>query len=144
MDAVFQNGLLEQPELSLGCGTLVGPDGRLVGLVNEERATWWTSPIITVREAEQEPLVFTIARRWCLLPRWDVTDSEGELVGTVGGRWAVDRREQPVLRLDPDGQFRSPHRVLLGRWDGQRLLFGSALKGEPLARMLMLATILHR
>ncbi|MGL4552741.1 MAG: hypothetical protein ACRC33_16320, partial [Gemmataceae bacterium] len=69
-------------------------------------------------------------------------DAEGELVGIVGGRWAVDRWEQPVLRLDPDGAFRSAGRRVLGRWDGSRLEFGPDAGGEPLARMLMLALVL--
>lgn len=139
------DGLLEQAELRPGPGTLVA-DGAVVGLVRRRPASGWRGWLLggglAVHEAGQEPLVFTVAHRWSLLRRWDVSDAEGELVGTVGGRWSVDRWEQPVLRLDPDGTFRSVHRSVLGDWDGTRLRFAPDTGGEPFARMLMLASVL--
>jgi hypothetical protein len=145
-DPSSQSGLLEQPELRPGPGTLAGPHG-VVGLVRRLHAPRWREwlfgPTLAVYEADHQPLVFTVSRRWSLLPRRDVCDAEGELVGTIGGRWAVDRWEQPVLRLDPDGTFRSVHRVVLGRWDGTRLKFELDVIGEPLVRMLMLALVLE-
>lgn len=141
-----ETGLLEQPELLVGPGTLSGPGG-VVGLVRTVPGPawrrWLLGPTLAVYEAVQEPLVFTVCRRLALLPRWDVFDSEDELVGTVGGAWAVDRWEQPLLRLGPDGVFRSWQRRPLGRWDGRRLELGEEVRSEPFAKMLMLASVLR-
>src|SRR5262245_21838674 len=145
-DLTPATGVLEQPELRPGPGLLHGPDGVVVGLTRRLDAPpwrgWLLGPTLAVHETGDEPLVFTVSRRLSLLPRWDVHEAEGELVGTVGGRWAVDRWEQPVLRLDPDGTFRSVNRQVLGSWDGTRLTFAAEVAHEPLARMLMLAHVL--
>jgi hypothetical protein len=144
-DPTPTTGLLEQPELRPGPGTLLGPHG-IVGLVRRLDTPpwrgWLLGPTLAVHETGDEPLVFTVSRRLSLLPRWDVHEAEGELVGIVGGRWAVDRWEQPVLRLEPDGTFRSAQRRVLGSWDGTRLRFTPEVIDEPLARMLMLALVL--
>ncbi|MGL4551328.1 MAG: hypothetical protein ACRC33_09075, partial [Gemmataceae bacterium] len=62
-------GLLEQPELRPGPGTLAGPAG-VVGFVRRlDPAPWhdWLfGPTLAVHEAGDEPLVFTVARRLSL------------------------------------------------------------------------------
>ncbi|NBO92562.1 MAG: hypothetical protein EBV06_09690 [Planctomycetia bacterium] len=138
-------GLLEQPEVRFDCTTLTTAQG-VVGfmrpLAGSFWSRWFTKPGWAIHEAGDEPLVFTISRRFSLLPRWEVCDAEGDWVGIVGGRWAVDRWERPVFRLDPDGALRSAGRHSLGHWDGQRLAFSPETTNEPLVRMLMLALIL--
>jgi hypothetical protein len=102
--------------------------------------------VLAVHEQEDEPLLFTVHRTWTFLPRRDVWDAEGQLVGCLLGRFVQDRHGRLVAALD-DGTFRDPFRRVLAQLapsaQGLRLTFHDEIAGEPFVKMLLLAAALQ-
>jgi hypothetical protein len=105
--------------------------------------------VLAVHEVEDDPLVFTVRRRW-LLGRWrEVCDADGNLVGILRGAVVenVYRRVIALRGADGPGErvFRSPGGHELARLtqanDRVCLLFISDLE-DPFTRMLLLAAAL--
>ena len=110
---------------------------------------WWL-PVRTareVREAGDAPLVFTIRRAWSLLPRLEVHDAEGRLVGSLVGRVVSDRNGCQVATAGADGAFRSPDGSVLARVARARadveISFAEETATDPFLRMLLLAAVLR-
>src|SRR5688572_8816335 len=83
-----ERGLMEQPLLRLGpvdgrgLRGLRARDGQLVGLCQRREAPWWwrwLGPGLEVREAGDQPLVFSVLPALSLVNRLVVRDAEGEL-----------------------------------------------------------------
>ncbi len=111
---------------------------------------WFAAPL-AVHEADEEPIVFQVQRLWTLLPRWQVSDADGELVGSVGGSWLLDRWDRPLLRRRraPDGSgesFELAAGQKVAEWcrdgDRLRLTFLPPVQDEPFRKMLLLAGVL--
>jgi hypothetical protein len=129
--------------------------GEVLGFACWQPATpgaWWRwllAPVLEVHEAEDEPLLCTLHRYWSLGTVWAVRDADGRAVATVRrgtiedplGRClaapesAVDllvfrdleRQELATLRREPEGLL---------------LSFTEEVRGEPFAKMALLAAAL--
>jgi len=106
--------------------------------------------VLSVHEAEDEPLVFTARRSWAPLPRWEIQDADGRNVGVVRKRWLVDSRGRPVAYIDREGKgevthFRGSDAQDLAMFidKRERELHFSENSGEsPFTKMLVLAAAL--
>ena len=157
--------MLEHPSLLLRPGspgpgetrTLVDPaTGRLVGVARWQLPArrlwfpWFSGPVLTVHEADDEPLVFTVRRRGVLRPRWEVGDADGHRVALVWPGWVLDRFGDCLAWVDhaPNGGARFHGRdgreVAWLDWSGEdlRLTFAPELQGEPFIKMALLAAAL--
>jgi hypothetical protein len=132
-------------------GIFDGEDGTPLGFVRwfaEGSGSWWLPfgrCLLAVHEREDEPLLFTLHRGWSLLPRREVHDADGQLVGSILGRVIHDRYSRPVAAFG-EGVFRNAYQRVLGELnataEGWRLLFSNDLAGEPFVKMLLLAATL--
>jgi hypothetical protein len=155
---VQETGLLEQTVLLLrppdaaGRRLLLAESGQPVGFAHQLDQGWWSwwRPAVAVHEDEDQPLVFTVKRCFTLLPRREVIDGDGELVGVIALPWLFDRWGNLA------GEVRAPHGgsgvfqangSVLAEWgpwgDTLRLEFKPAVRKEPYVKMLLLAAILH-
>jgi hypothetical protein len=157
---VQATGLLEQPVLLVrpaddsGRRWLEDAQGQAVGFAwHSPLLPWWlrwSRRPLTVHETDDEPMVFQVQRQWALLPRWQVADADGEVVGSVAGAWLLDRWEQPLLgrRRAPDGggTFAPSGGQKAAEWsregDRLRLVFYPPVQDEPFLKMLILASVL--
>jgi hypothetical protein len=104
--------------------------------------------VLAVHEQEDEPLLFTVRHAWSLLPRNEVRDAEGNLVGSLLGRFTYDRfgRQLAVLSGENGGVFHSPEQRPLAELtvsaDGLRIAFHAEVAGQPFVKMLLLAACL--
>ena len=144
--------LLVQPRTTSDVQPIVdGDDGAPLGFVRwspETTGGWWLPfgrCLLAVHEREDEPLLFTLHRAWSLLPRREVHDADGQLVGTLLGRVIHDRYSRPVAAFG-EGIFRNAYKRVLGELhataEGWRLAFSNDLAGEPFVKMLLLAATL--
>ena len=143
---LFESGLLEQPLLRICSDELLCPLGQPVGQIRCHRPSpgWsWCFPTVwTIHEWFEEPLVFSIRRDWTVVPRWEVRDAENRTIGWVGRRLALDRFEDVLFRVSPQGLFRSPEGIDLGAFTDSILRFGPLTAGQPFVRMLLLAQVI--
>jgi hypothetical protein len=155
---VQETGLLEQSVLLVPASPgqrrrLLAVSGQPVGFARRlEQGSWWSwwCSGLAVHEEEDQPLVFTIKRRFILMKRREVVDADGELVGTVALPWLLDRWGKPVVEVRPrhstSGAFLANGSVV-GEWSLQegslRLAFMPAIMDEPYLKMLLLAAILQ-
>jgi hypothetical protein len=118
-----------------------------------EAAAWWrwlTRPMLAVHEQGDEPLVFTVRRIWCLTPRREVLDADGNRVGLLQGAFLLGphgRRLAHRERETVEGRtvFRdgAGHTLAELTGDGDRqLAFHAEVENEPFAKMLLLAAAL--
>lgn len=127
--------------------------GAVLGFVRweQERTRSWrqlfSRRVLAVHEQDDEPLLFTVSRAWSLLPRLEVKDAEGELIGNVLGRFLRDRYGRPIAILEEDA-FHDPYRrrlaELIASPAGLRLRYSEDIDGEPFVKMLLLAVALTR
>jgi hypothetical protein len=127
---VEDTGLLEQPVLLVqapvvrGTWELLAASGQPVGFARwQQQGPWWwrwLRPVLAVHEHLDEPLLATVQRKWTLLPRHEVHDAEGELVGTLALPWLLDRWGQPLIEVCPGkratGVFRTTAGAVVGEW----------------------------
>jgi hypothetical protein len=110
---------------------------------------WWLAPVLEVHEAEDEPLLCTLHRYWSLGTVWAVRDADGRAVASVR-RGVI---EDPLGRclavpeaVAPGVLFRDLERqelaTLIPERDGLLLSFTEELRGEPFAKMALLAAAL--
>jgi hypothetical protein len=106
--------------------------------------------VLEVREAEDEPLVFTMRRGCWLFGRRVVCDAEGQVVGVIGGsgihcRWGARLAAQGPTRTG-ESRFRGSQgqdlAVIQPGRDVWRVTFSGELEGEPFVKMLVLAAAL--
>lgn len=104
-------------------------------------------PVLEVREAEDAPLVFTVRRTWSLLSRYEVRDAEGRPVGSLAGRFVMERTGRQFATLGPDGAFRTRDGNILARVmyanRGTEISFSEVLAADPYGKMLLLAAVLR-
>lgn len=154
--------MLEQPELLLQPWTAAGrrdiraTTGLLVGFASWQlpaRALWRRllfPQVLEVREIEDESLLFTMQRSWTLLPWREVREAEGHFVGRILGgvvqdmafcRFATrqDDRGARALFVSPRGKSLAQ---LHDDEKGLRLVYTSAVEGDPFRKMLLLAAAL--
>src|SRR5690242_8426117 len=104
MGRTGEDGILEQTVLLLRPGTappagqraIQSADGRrALGLAywRSPRSPWWRfrPAVLAVHEDDDQPLLFTVRRRWPIFPTREVRDAEGLRVGWVGPAGARDR-----------------------------------------------------
>ena len=112
---------------------------------------WFTRPVVSVHEEEDESLLLLIHPLWGWLSSWDVRDADNHRVGVCRGAVLQDRFGMLLagLERESDGStwtFRGPDGVELGRLalssEGTRLTFADGLEGNPFAKMLLLAKAL--
>jgi hypothetical protein len=106
---------------------------------------------LEVREADDEPLVFTVQRRWLFRRTWQVRDADGNQVGSIRGPDLRGRYGQVLARQQAaqDGfsvQFRSHDRrdlaTLVRVAADVRLTFAAEVQGDPFVKMVLLAAAL--
>lgn len=148
--------LLLRPRSASGVRAIVdGDSGKPLGFARWERPTprgWrrlFARCILTVHEHEDEPLLCTIHRVWCLLPHCVVRDAEGQRVGSCSflGRILHDCHGRSLAAFHrDDGTFRSPTQRILAKRettaDGLRLAFSDDVASEPFVKMLLLCACL--
>jgi hypothetical protein len=152
--------MLEESELLLGPPG--ADDGRAIAAASGApvgsarwrppgRPAWWRlgRRVLEVREHGDEPLVFTVRRRWGLLSRYEVRDADGHFVGYVLGAWLQDAAGTPlaVCRPDAGGVVAPGGDLLAAVSDGggaTRVTFAPAVAGDPFAKMVLLAAALLR
>lgn len=159
--AIPDRGLLEQPSLLLrpadrdGWRDIEAGSGEVAGFALwQESGPWrgWPWSWLAVHEEEESPLVFTVRRRLAVLPRREVRDAEGDLVGVLAGKWILDRWERPALAMrvgeGGEGEIVDLSSQVLATWSrhGQdvRLVFALGVQHDPFAKMLLLAAVLLR
>jgi hypothetical protein len=152
-----RNELLLQPRNNSGTQTIADPlTGVVLGLARwlgwEDRGWWgWLRAThLSVHEAEDEPLVFTVRRSWGLWQRTEVCDADDHHVGSLRGAALHGRDGRTVALEEPaagGGLFRGGSGQELARWtagpDGARLLFSPEVN-DPFLKMLLLAASLNR
>jgi hypothetical protein len=144
-----RQALLIRPEDATGRRVIVDPEtGTPVGHAFRSRGL--LRGTLEVREAEDEPLLFTVRGGWLPWPGRAVRDAEGHAVGWVGAKWVKNRWGRRVAVLEAGGRGRSVFRGRQGRElallqeekDGSRLRFRAEIDGEPFFKMLLLAAAL--
>ena len=147
------------------------PTGRLLGIVHRDAPEpWWRRwllpPALTVHEADEEPLLFILQRRWRYSGFWNVLDADEQLIGSLRRFTPLPRVETPLRGpsiRDQDGHFLAalqipsattdegciidPHGARLATVraaaNETELAFHLAADGGPWLRMLLLAAILQ-
>jgi hypothetical protein len=128
----------------------------LLGFVSWPRlhdGPWWRRLFdwqLAVHEHDDEPLLFTVRRRWWLTPRYEVRDADDHAVGLVLGQRLLDRFGFPLAQIAPCSRQQSVIRSLDQRdfaaldWlpEGLRLTFADAVVAAPFNKMLILAAAL--
>jgi hypothetical protein len=109
---------------------------------------WLACRALEVCEMEDEPLLFTVQRLWALLPKWEVCDADGNriavlrrnrIVDVFGQPWVVVERRSDSLHLCGENREFACARTAT---DGIQLEFASEVRGNPLAKMSLLAMVL--
>jgi hypothetical protein len=114
--------------------------------------SWWgwlQAPVLEIHEAEDEPLLFTLHRYWSLGTVWAVRDADGRAVASVRRGFVEDPLGRCLAAPEPASEaihFRDLERQELGTLsrepDGLVLRFTDELRGEPFAKMALLAAAL--
>jgi hypothetical protein len=152
-----RNELLMRPGNGSGTQTIVDPQtGTVLGLARwfvPEDHRWWRwlrATHLSVHEAEDEPLVFTVRRSWGLRQRAEVCDADDHPVGSLRGTAVQGRDGRTVALMEPaagGGLFRAGSGEELARWtagpEGARLIFCPELS-DPFLKMLLLAAWINR
>lgn len=154
---MLEHGVLViRPRTASGVRLIVdGESGAPLGYERWERGTprWWrcwlARSVQTVREQEDEPLLFTIRRIWGLPPRREVRDAEGQIVGScsLSGRMIHDQFGRPSAAFrEADATYRGRSQAVLAELtataEGLRIAFRHEIAGEPFVKMLLLAAAL--
>lgn len=115
---------------------------------------WLPGPVLEVREAGDEPLLFTVRRTWVAVPTWEVLDAEGRCVGYFRASEVADPFGQTLAAwaaegVGPGGRWVTPQgqellRVSPGWAEETVILFDPRLDGNPLGKMVLLAATLGR
>jgi hypothetical protein len=147
--------LLVRPRAASAVQAIVdGDSGAPLGFARwqaQDESPWWHffgRRVLAVHEHEDEPLLFTIRRAWSLLPRREVRDAEGQIIGSLLGPLIHDPFGRTVAARQGgnDGIFRGPDRRTLAEAaptaDGLRISFSADIAGEPFVKMLLLAAVL--
>jgi len=144
--------LLVRPRTASAVQTIVdGDSGAPLGFARweAEESAWrrfFGRRLLAVHEHEDEPLLFTIRRAWSLLPRREVRDAEGQVIGSLLGRLVHDHFGRTIAARQ-GGLFLSPNQRPLAETtttvDGLRVLFSAEIAGEPFIKMLLLAAVLQ-
>jgi hypothetical protein len=146
-----QRELLLQPRSGAGLQTIADPQtGSAIGLVRWAEGSdrpWWRwlgATHLSVYEADEEPLVFTVRRSWGPWRRTEVCDADERRIGTFSGGAVRDSRGR-TLALVERGLFLGRSGEELARLtsgpEGARLLFQEELR-DPFLKMLVLAAAL--
>src|SRR5262249_36971582 len=108
---------------------------------------WLARPILDVFEAEDEPLVFSVRRRWGLSPRWEVRDadaqciailSRGRILDGFGQPWGGWEQTSDGIRFHGlDREFALARKAA----DGIHLTFAPEVQPNPLTKMSLLAAV---
>jgi len=147
--------LLLQPRNGSGTQTIADPEtGTIVGLarwLGQEDRPWWRwlkATHLSVHEADEEPLVFTVRRSWGLWRRTEVNDADDHPVGSLRGAAVRDPYGRTIALVEPaaGGElFRGRAGEEMARWtaspEGAHLVFHSELS-DPFVKMLLLAASL--
>jgi hypothetical protein len=153
--------MLEVTELYLGRNVggvrpIVADTGVRVGSARWTSARsllwWWVGrTVLEVREADDEPLLFTIYRRWGLMSRYDIRDADDVYVGGVRGAQVCDAYGAPLAGLCADegagarrweGVAGSVLAEVREEREGTRLRFTDNAGDSPFVRMILLAAVL--
>jgi hypothetical protein len=150
-----QGALVLRPPDDRGLRAIVSDTGQPLGYAwwRPPRRPWWrlAPPVLAVHEQEDEPLLFTVRRRWPLLPGCELRDAEGRPVGYLRGPRISDRLGRCVARREKGAEgsaccYRHPAGRALGevaRADGGAVLrFAPAVRDDPFAKMLLLGAAL--
>jgi hypothetical protein len=112
---------------------------------------WLSSPVLEIREADDEPLLCTVQRLWSLRGAWEVRDADGRFVGRIRGAQLHDRLDRPLAVREhvPDNhsvRWRHIRGQLLASLasaaGGARLDFANPPADNPFTRMALLAAAL--
>ncbi len=147
--------------------------GRPLGTVRRQphRERWWAWLVpaaLTIHEAGDEPLLFTLRRRWRFSYSWSVLDADDQPIGTLcqvrlvpyaarvvgaAGLLILDRYSRLLATLcrsteaTGEGAVLDPEGVTLATLReqpaGAELTFTPASENEPFLRMLVLAAVLR-
>jgi hypothetical protein len=114
--------------------------------------SWWRwllTPVLEVHEAEDEPLLCTLHRYWSLGTVWAVRDADGRAVASVRRGLIEDPLGRCLAMPEAAAHgilFRDLERqelaTLSQEGDGLLLTFTEELRGEPFAKMALLAAAL--
>jgi hypothetical protein len=134
---------------------ILAPDGAPLGSARwrPRKGPWWRlrPAVLAVHEHEDEPLLFTVRRRWPLLPWREVRDAEGRRVGYLFGARISDRLGRRLARAQTilaTGAREIRHRdgralaELEASPEGVRLTFAPVVEHDPFAKMLLVAAAL--
>jgi hypothetical protein len=145
--------LLLLPRNGLGMQTIADAQtGAAVGLARWAEGTdrpWWrwlSATQLSVYEADEEPLLFTVRRSWGPWRRTDVCDADERPIGSLQGGAVRDAHGRTLaLTVRGESLFRSRSGEELARLvpspDGTRLVFDPGLR-DPFLKMLLLAASL--
>ena len=113
---------------------------------------WWVGrTVMEVREADDEPLLFSICRRWGLWSRYDIRDADDVYVGGLRGIQVWDAFGAPLASLGADegtgarrwvGLAGSVLAEVRADTEGTHLRFTDEASGSPFVRMVLLAAVL--
>jgi hypothetical protein len=157
MGMLERNELLLRPRNGSGTQTIADPQtGIVLGLarwLGQADHRWWRwlrGTHLSVHEADDEPLVFTVRRGWGLWQRTEVCDADDHPVGSLRGAALHGRDGRTVALVEPAAGgilFRGGSGQELARWtagpEGARLVFCPDLQ-DPFLKMLLLAASLNR
>jgi hypothetical protein len=111
--------------------------------------SWLRAPVLEVHEAEDEPLLCTLHRYWSLGTLWAVRDADGRAIASVRRGFILDpfgcclaaplRGTRGVSFHDPERQEMA---TVIEEPEGTLLTFAEELRGEPFAKMALLAAAL--
>src|SRR5712692_11795478 len=147
--------MLEHPALIIvrdAAWTIVEPDTcRPLGVARRRLTKaplgigWLARPALDVFEVEDEPLVFSVQRRWGLSPRWEVSDADGQRIAVLrrgrildafGQAWSSWEQTPNEVRFrGVDREFALAQKEA----DGIRLTFASEVQSNPFTKMSLLA-----
>jgi hypothetical protein len=129
--------------------------GELLGFACWQRlvpGSWWRgllAPVLEVHEAEDEPLLCTVHRYWSLGTVWAVRDADGRAVASVRRGLIEDPVGRCLAVPEPAASAilfhdleRQELATLSRQADGLRLSFTEGVRGEPFAKMALLAAAL--
>jgi hypothetical protein len=111
---------------------------------------WFLSPVLEVREHEDEPLVFTVRRCWSFAARYLVCDAEDLPVGMLDRAHLLDRLGRLFTVRQREGErvvFRTTSGCPVAEAEPVaetvRLSFHATVENQPFAKMLLLAAVLN-
>jgi hypothetical protein len=133
--------------------------GDLVGTARWRESTtpWWkrliSRPILEIREAGDEPLLFTLRRLWSWRVVWQAREADGHRVGLITKHEVRNRAERrlALLQVMPGGEelymrglLGSPLASLQKTAQGDLLKFDEMVENNPFAKMVLLGAALIR